>query len=653
MLSLQNLFAQYKQIDSLKELLQANKKTDTLQVKRLNALGFLQRNSSIQEAQKYGERALALSDSLKYEEGMAESYGLLGLLYYREGLHELAIAHHLKSLALYEKLGIKKYAAYRYNDLANAYIEQEFYEKAHEFYQKSIAIKQEIRDIDGVATTLKNIANLHIKQKNYEEALKYALKALPLADSVKNYKTKADLLTFIGEVYLAQNNIKTALAYFEKSLLARSQINDKFSIPRLLNNIGFVYASQKDYKKALENYTKAIAIAQSINTRVDLLKSYENITSVYVAQQDYKQAFLYEQKANLLKDTIFNVGNRERINTMQSFFDTEKHKTELDLAKKDKVIQEDKIEQQKLFLYLIVSATFLLLVIVMLQWRSMQSKKVTAQTLLVQNNEISEQRKLLEIKNKDVQSSIEYAQRIQTAILPTEQQIKETLPQSFVLFMPRDIVSGDFYWFLAKNSKIVIVAADCTGHGVPGAFMTIIGNQLLSDIIENKQITEADQILNMLQSAIRKTMKQDETGNREGMDVSLVVIDKEQKTMDFAGAKNPLIYIQNGQMHHIKGDKITIGGEVREKAKLFNKHTIDISVRTTFYLFSDGYQDQFGGKDDRKLMLPKMKELFLEIHEQDMSAQKAILESTLLQWIAEANERQIDDILLIGCTVDL
>ncbi|TAH21414.1 MAG: hypothetical protein EAZ08_03585 [Cytophagales bacterium] len=263
------------------------------------------------------------------------------------------------------------------------------------------------------------------------------------------------------------------------------------------------------------------------------------------------------------------------------------------------------------------------------------------------------QRSELSDKNVEITSSLNYAQRIQQTILPQPAAIQAVLPESFVLFMPRDIVSGDFYWFLAKDSKIIIVAADCTGHGVPGAFMTIIGNQLLSDIIENKQITEADQILNMLQSAIRKTMKQDETGNREGMDVSLVVIDKEKKTMDFAGAKNPIIYIQNGQMHHIKGDKITIGGEVREKAKLFNKHTIDISVRTTFYLFSDGYQDQFGGKDDRKLMLPKMKELFLEIHKQEMPAQKAILESTLLQWIAEANERQIDDILLIGCTVDL
>jgi len=261
------------------------------------------------------------------------------------------------------------------------------------------------------------------------------------------------------------------------------------------------------------------------------------------------------------------------------------------------------------------------------------------------------QRSELSDKNIEITASLNYAQRIQQTILPQLSTIQAILPESFVLFMPRDIVSGDFYWFSAKGEKVLIIAADCTGHGVPGAFMTMIGNQLLYDIIENRQITEADQILTHLHRAIRKTMKQDETGNREGMDVSLVVIDKEKKTMDFAGAKNPIIYIQNGQMHHIKGDRIAIGGEIHNQTKFFNKHTIDISVPTTFYLFSDGYQDQFGGKEDRKFMLPKMKELFLKIHQEEMPTQKHILENTLKEWIAEASEKQIDDVLIIGCTV--
>lgn len=272
---------------------------------------------------------------------------------------------------------------------------------------------------------------------------------------------------------------------------------------------------------------------------------------------------------------------------------------------------------------------------------------------LSQNLEVvNHQRHELSNKNIEITSSINYALRIQQTILPQLAAVHAILPKSFVLFMPRDIVSGDFYWFSTKDTKIILLAADCTGHGVPGAFMTMVSNQLLYEIIENKHITEADQILNHLHKSIRKVMKQDETGSREGMDLSLVVIDKERKTMEFAGAKNPIIYIQNQKLHHIKGDKISIGGEESKRTKTFQKHLIDISVPTTFYLFSDGYQDQFGGKGNRKMMLPRMKELFLEIHEKDMVTQKSILENTLKEWIEEGNEKQIDDILVIGCSLN-
>ncbi len=260
------------------------------------------------------------------------------------------------------------------------------------------------------------------------------------------------------------------------------------------------------------------------------------------------------------------------------------------------------------------------------------------------------QRTELSEKNVEITSSLNYARRIQQTILPQASLIESVFPDSFVLFLPRDIVSGDFYWF-SNTSKNILVAADCTGHGVPGAFMTMIGNQLLYEIIENRQITEANQILSYLHTSVRKIMKQDATGSREGMDLALVIIDQENKKMEFAGAKNPIVYIQNEQLHYIKGDRISIGGEAHDQHQSFNKHIIDISVPTTFYLFSDGYQDQFGGAQNKKFMLNKMKKLFLEIHTQEMSTQKTILENRLKEWIEEGRERQIDDILVIGCAL--
>ncbi len=300
-----------------------------------------------------------------------------------------------------------------------------------------------------------------------------------------------------------------------------------------------------------------------------------------------------------------------------------------------------------------------------------QKEEIEAQRDLqiVMNQEIQLQKHELEDLYADVRASITYAQRIQKAILPPLEDISNVLPESFVLFMPRDVVSGDFYWFTTvadenangseSGEKIILVAADCTGHGVPGAFMSMIGNDLLDTIIHDKKIHEADKILNELHKGVRKALKQEDNKMRDGMDIVLVVIDKVQKTMEFAGAKNPLIYLQNGEIFQIKGDKMPIGGEQKEQDRYFTKHTISLSMneqspeqsQTTFYLFSDGFQDQFGGQENKKFMVTRFRELLLSIHQEDMAKQKETLQSTIEAWMAAGNEKQIDDILVIGVRI--
>ncbi len=273
----------------------------------------------------------------------------------------------------------------------------------------------------------------------------------------------------------------------------------------------------------------------------------------------------------------------------------------------------------------------------------------TRQTLEI----VNEQRVKLAETHREITSSLNYAQRIQQTLLSHITVIKKTFPESFILFRPRDIVSGDFYWFadIPNKSKIVLAAIDCTGHGVPGAFMTMISHQLLDEIVIGKGITEPNEILNYLHRAIRRVLRQEQTSSREGMDLALVVIDTENRTMEFSGAKNPIVYIQNGILHHIKGDRISIGGEQMEQNRTFTKHKIDLSVPTTFYLFSDGYQDQFGGKQKRKFMLKQMKEIFSQIYHQPIDFQKDYLERTLSEWMEAGLESQTDDILLIGVKV--
>ncbi|GAB4187093.1 MAG: hypothetical protein OHK0057_09100 [Thermoflexibacter sp.] len=271
--------------------------------------------------------------------------------------------------------------------------------------------------------------------------------------------------------------------------------------------------------------------------------------------------------------------------------------------------------------------------------------------------EVVRQKEIIEKKNEDITASINYAKNIQDAILPEEKRIAEAFSQSFILFKPRDIVSGDFYWFQEKTTpegeeKIIITAVDCTGHGVPGAFMSLIANEILNEIVNEKNITEAGKILNELHKGVRKALKQDLSDNRDGMDMSLCVIDKKSKTIGFAGAKNSLIYIQNNELVTLKGDKFPIGGLQHEKERIFTTKTISYAHSPMYcYIFSDGYQDQFGGENSQKFHRQNLKNLLFQNHTLTMSEQKIILEETLKKWRkigTPEEEQQVDDILIIG-----
>ncbi len=265
----------------------------------------------------------------------------------------------------------------------------------------------------------------------------------------------------------------------------------------------------------------------------------------------------------------------------------------------------------------------------------------------------SQNEKISRVSQK-VQASINYGKRIQEAILPQRSIIRRSIPDSFILFRPRDIVSGDFFWFLERKGKTYIAAVDCTGHGVPGAFMSMIGNDLLNEIVNLLGVEEPDKILNALHIRIRRALKQDKNDNRDGMDLALCVIDHNRHVLQFAGAKNPLVYYDHidGQMHMIKGDKMPIGGSQKEEAREFTLHELPLGEQMkSFYIFSDGYQDQFGGRNEdhpngQKFMLRRLKETFLEMKDVPMRQQRDILTAKLDDWMA--GEPQIDDVLVIG-----
>jgi transcriptional regulator with GAF, ATPase, and Fis domain len=262
--------------------------------------------------------------------------------------------------------------------------------------------------------------------------------------------------------------------------------------------------------------------------------------------------------------------------------------------------------------------------------------------------EVMRQRAELEQMNKEITDSINYARTIQEAILPFEGRISQSLQDFFIHYQPKAIVSGDFYWFTEVNGKQILAAADCTGHGVPGAFMSMIGNDLLNDIVNVRGITRPDLILNELHKGIRYVLKQEQTQNQDGMDIALVQIDKKNKKVYYAGAKNPLIYICNNECFIVKADKIYIGGtqQREEQERLFRLNEIDLASDLMLYLFSDGMADQFGGPKGKKFKQRQLMELLLANSDKPLGEQKNILDKTFEDW--KGNLEQVDDVLVIG-----
>ncbi|HAI74628.1 MAG TPA: hypothetical protein DCM08_00135 [Microscillaceae bacterium] len=273
-------------------------------------------------------------------------------------------------------------------------------------------------------------------------------------------------------------------------------------------------------------------------------------------------------------------------------------------------------------------------------------QKVVERTFQLQeaNEEISSQRDAIAQKNKAITESIAYAQRIQQALLPSTEEIKAILPDSFVFYKPRDVVSGDFYWFWSNTQLSVITAIDCTGHGVPGALMSMIADSLITQIVLDNEIFEPDQILNELKRGVEKTFKQKES--RDGMDIALCTIDHQRKILHFAGAKSSLLYIQEGCLHEIQGDKIAIGGTSLAEKKLFEKRELSFEKSTHIYLFTDGYIDQFGGPNDRKFMRKNFKELLLKHYHLPFAEQESAICKAIDTWMGD--KAQTDDILVIG-----
>jgi serine phosphatase RsbU (regulator of sigma subunit) len=280
-----------------------------------------------------------------------------------------------------------------------------------------------------------------------------------------------------------------------------------------------------------------------------------------------------------------------------------------------------------------------------------REKKILEHKVQLRTQEIVNQSKIIEAKNKDITDSIEYAKKIQDSILPSIESIKKSLPESFIFYQQKDIVSGDFYWFAQKQNLTIIAAVDCTGHGVPGAFMSLIGNNILNQIINENNITDPAKILHHLNDGVIKALITSRTygAAKDGMDMGICAINNSSNEVIFAGAMRPVYLCRDSKLEEIVGDKVAIGTDFHDgihKDFKFSNKKIEVQKGDVFYLSTDGYADQFGGEKGKKMMKKNFKNLLQHISHKPMTEQEKIVSDSFLEW--KGNFEQVDDVLVIG-----
>lgn len=548
-----------------------------------------------------------------------------------------------------------------------------------------------------------------------KDAISAFLETIPLNEKAGNLSDIKAVYSNIALIYTDLDRLDLSLEYFNKSLDTRRKLNDKSEVAAGLIDVAYILTVLNQTEKAIERLEEALEIAKSINnprlilncakllaTNYDKLgnlvktKEYNGMYALYEQQlsnQDIAADFekkvtksqaevemekrqreiqkqimeLQQLRAKTKQDSLGVIVNIKQDSLTRAQELAQLREKELTLITKEKELSETKnreqqaqVRMQKIVIYSAIGFLILMVILAVFIYKNYKDKKKANELLSLQNTEIQKQRDHIQRQNENISKSINYAQGIQKALLPPQSSLTTVFPESFIFFRPRDIVSGDYYWFRSLSNskdefdpnkdKFAIAAIDCTGHGVPGAFLSMIGYNLLDEIV-SKGIHNPGTILRELNNGVRKALRQDETDNRDGMDMALCVVDIKNKIIEFAGAKNPIVYVSDEEVFRIRGDKESIGGGYGVFEDDFTTHQITIEKPTWFYLFSDGFIDQFGGADGRKFMIKAFVDLLASISILPGNQQREMLKNTLKDWLG-TQFQQVDDILVVGFKID-
>ncbi|MEM7549709.1 MAG: tetratricopeptide repeat protein [Bacteroidota bacterium] len=604
------------------------------------------RNSDPQKAIEFNREALSISEKIGYNDGIAKAYNNFGVYYKNLGAYDLALENYLKGLKLAQQLEDQKRIAFALSNIGTIYTVKGENEKALESFQEALTIFEELDNNNYLVRILNNIGNVYYDMSNYKEALNYYEQGLAVSGESGGLES-FDILSNIGNIYYQQGDYEKAIDYYFQSLEAERVNKNMFGQAHALFNIGETYRLDEKYQMSLSFLEQSGYLARSIQDRPLLTKIYLSMAEVYFEQGEIIPAYGMLKKHMSVKDSLFNQESSKKLAELETAYELDKKEQEIQLKSLE-------LRNQQLITFALIFIFFSLFTVAILVYLKYTQNQKAKRLLEAQNQEIvksksevESQKKIIEARNQDITDSIEYAKGVQTAIL-NKNKIFGFLEDSFIFFRPKDIVSGDFYWYSRRGNYDIIAAVDCTGHGVAGAFMTIIGNSLLNQIINENGTLDTSDILKRLDEKVIETLEHREVAhNNHGMDVAICKIDRSNQMIQFAGAKRPLYIIgKDGEFEEIKGSHIAIADSDSGLSKSFDSHLISYKQGDSFFMCSDGFADQFGEETGKKFMTRKFKELLTEQSKKPMVEVEKVLDEEIKSWMGK--EEQTDDILVIG-----
>ncbi len=566
-----------------------------------NEVSWNSRRADLQNAFEVSNHLLGAATNLLYVKGMADANKTLGYCYWRFSDYTTSLQFSLKAIELYRQLEDKKGEADALNSVGAVYMFQNEHQKRLDCNLKCLEIRKEIGDLEGVAGSLNNIGETYFEMGDLVNANRWFEDCLAHPSSTEQIKGWAN--HNLGKLKHSEKDWQEAERFYQECLRLTSLVSYEVLTNETFVQLTKLYLDTNDLANAETQAGNSLELANKTGSKEAIKSSYLLLSQIKEAQNDFKGAHLYYKKFHEVNEQIFNEESAQKLKDIAFQYEL------------DKVEKEAEIERLK----------------------SVELKSAY--------DEIELQKEMLENKNKEVIDSIRYARRIQDALLKDEEYVTKHLPPHFIIFKPKDIVSGDFYWFLEKDHFLYIAAADCTGHGVPGAFLTMLGTSYLNEIMSGEGYPQPAKVLEELRSKIVNELSKNGEA-RDGMDISLLRVNLDTLAAEWSGAMNPLWMVREGEEDVViyQGDKQPIGFE--ENMVGFSNTQLQLRKGDKCYLFSDGYSDQFGGEKGKKLKQIRFKEFLLRIREVGIVDQRQLIDKYFETW--KGDLEQVDDVCVIG-----